>query len=65
MEKHDRVHLYLDHDNAGRKCTEIAKQRSSKFIDESKLYKGYKDLNEWIMNRKLEHKKAKSLRLRQ
>ena len=33
--------------------------------NESKLYKGYKDLNEWIMNRKLEHKKAKSLRLRQ
>jgi len=64
MEKHDRVHLYLDHDNTGRKCTKIAEQRSSKFIDESKVYKGCKDLNEWIMKRELEQKKAQSLRLR-
>jgi hypothetical protein len=64
MEKHDRIHLYLDTDNAGIKCTEIAKQRSSKFIDESKVYKGQKDLNEWIMNCELEPKKAQLLRLR-
>jgi DNA primase len=64
MEKHDRIHLYLDHDNAGRKCTKIAEQRSSKFIDESKFYKGHKDFNEWIMNREPEHKKAQSLSLR-
>ena len=64
MEKHDRVHLYLDHDNAGRTCTKIAEQRSSKFTDESKLYKGFKDLNEWIMKRELEQKKSQSLRLR-
>lgn len=50
MEKHDRIHLYLDHDEAGRKCTANALKRSIKFHDESKLYKGYKDLNDWIMN---------------
>lgn len=49
MEKHDHVHLYLDHDNAGRKCTLMAKKRSVKFQDESKFYKGYKDLNECIV----------------
>jgi len=50
MEKHQRIHLFLDHDNGGRKCTSLALKRSVKFTDESKLYKGYKDLNEWMMN---------------
>ncbi len=50
MGKHERVHLYLDHDNAGRKCTEIALQRSHNFKDESTLYQGYKDINDWAMN---------------
>jgi hypothetical protein len=50
MEKHRSIHLYLDRDLTGRKCTEFALKRSPKFIDESKLYKGYKDLNDWIVN---------------
>jgi hypothetical protein len=50
MEKHDKIHLYLDHDQAGRKCTQLAEKRSEKFHDESNLYKDYKDLNEWLMN---------------
>jgi hypothetical protein len=65
MEKHDNIHLYLDHDEAGRKCTQLAQKRSEKFHDESKLYKGYKDLNEWLINfgkvQKLRH--SKGLRL--
>ena len=48
MEKHDTIKLYLDNDTAGRKWTETALKRSPKFQDESKLYKGYKDLNEWL-----------------
>ena len=50
MEKHREIHLYLDHDNAGRKCTNLALKRSPKFRDESKLYKGFKDVNDWMMN---------------
>ena len=50
IEKHDKIYLYLDHDEAGRKCTLLAQKRSEKFHDESKLYKGYKDLNEWLIN---------------
>ncbi len=48
MEKHESIHLYLDNDAAGRKCTSIARERSVKFKDESKLYQVCKDLNEWI-----------------
>jgi|ERR1035437_7548644 DNA primase len=59
MEKHENIHLYLDHDNAGRKWTNIAEKRSLKFKDESKFYKGHKDLNDWLMNfGKLEKKKS-------
>jgi len=47
MEKHEHIHLYLDHDNAGKKGLEFAQNRSRKYVDESKLYMGYKDLNEW------------------
>lgn len=50
MEKHEQIHLYLDHDNAGRKCTEMALQRSKNVKDESNLYQGYKDINDWAMN---------------
>ncbi len=50
MEKHQSVHPYLDQDKAGRQCTDLAQKRSMKFHDDSKLYKGYKDLNDWTMN---------------
>ncbi len=50
MERHEHVHLYLDHDQAGRKFTEMALKQSTKFSDESNLYKGYKDVNEWKVN---------------
>jgi len=64
MEKHESIHLYLDHDKEGIKCTDIAKNRSLKFIDESKFYKEHKDLNEWLMNSvkpELKIKKSHSL----
>ena len=59
MEKHEHIHLYLDHDEAGKKCLDIALKRSSGYKDESKLYEGYKDLNDWVMHfGKLEHKQS-------
>ena len=50
MEKHQSIHLYLDQDEAGRKNTKLALKRSAHFKDESKLYKGHKDLNDWLIN---------------
>jgi hypothetical protein len=59
MEKHEHIHLYLDHDEAGKNCLDIALKRSSKYKDESSLYEGYKDLNNWVMYfGKLEHKQS-------
>lgn len=62
MEKHQSVHLYFDQDKAGRDCTDLAQKRSMKFQDESKLYRGYKDLNDWIMNLGKEKKQSHSMR---
>lgn len=42
------VSLFLDRDAPGRKQTESLLALSSKNRDESSLYSGYKDLNEWI-----------------
>jgi hypothetical protein len=63
LEKHGQIHLYLDHDNSGRKCTQSAKERSLKYRDASSFYKGYKDLNDWKMKAHLTEKKQKSLRM--
>lgn len=51
MQEHQRVHLYLDNDKTGQKCTQKALDLDSqKFKDERKLYKNYDDLNDWLMN---------------
>jgi hypothetical protein len=48
MEKHERIKLCLDNDDAGKKHVALALKRSPKFEDGSKLYKGCEDLNEWL-----------------
>ncbi len=48
MEKHEKIHLYLDNDKAGKECVTQAMQRTNRVIDESSLYNGHKDLNEWL-----------------
>lgn len=59
IEKHEQIHLYLDHDGAGKKYLELTLKRSSRYKDESSLYNGYKDLNQWVMNfGKLKHKQS-------
>lgn len=48
MEQHDAVRLFLDRDKGGQRCTELALSWGKKYRDESGLYKGYNDLNEWM-----------------
>jgi hypothetical protein len=50
MERHEQIKLYLDHDKTGQNCSRYALSLSMKYKDESKLYKNYKDLNDWVMN---------------
>ncbi|MDP2338989.1 MAG: toprim domain-containing protein [Bacteroidota bacterium] len=50
MEQHQSIRLYLDRDDAGQKYSKRALSMSTKYADESKLYKNHKDLNDWMVN---------------
>ncbi|WP_018629577.1 toprim domain-containing protein [Niabella aurantiaca] len=51
MREHDKVHLYMDNDKTGQNCTlKALALDNKKFIDESRLYKNYGDLNDWLMH---------------
>lgn len=61
MEKYPSIHLYLDRDKAGIKTTLEAVALGKGYQDKSHLYKGYKDLNDYLINQRQEQKQ----RLRQ
>lgn len=61
MKEHNKVNLYLDRDNAGRKHTQIALKWEIKYIDKSNLYKNYKDLNEYLINKNIQQKSKLNL----
>ena len=47
--EYESIHLFLDNDTAGQKCSALALKIDDKYVDESALYRNYKDLNEWIV----------------
>lgn len=49
LEAHHRVHLYLDRDDAGRAATRNTLVMGVGYRDKSGLYRGYKDLNELLV----------------
>lgn len=51
MENYAVVHLYLDNDSTGKKYLLKARSINERFIDESALYKNYKDLNDFLNQR--------------
>jgi DNA primase len=59
IEKHDSIHLYLDNDKAGQECTKTLQQRCEKVIDQSGLYQGYKDLNDWWVSSQKQQQKLR------
>ncbi|HRI21275.1 MAG TPA: toprim domain-containing protein [Panacibacter sp.] len=61
MEQHEQIHLFLDRDKAGLLQTEKALKLSKQYKDESHLYKGYKDLNDWLTGKKMCQKQGHSL----
>jgi DNA primase len=51
MQEHSSVHLYLDNDKTGNKCTlQALSLNAEKFKDERQLYQKYNDLNDWLIN---------------
>ncbi|MDX9883107.1 MAG: toprim domain-containing protein [Prolixibacteraceae bacterium] len=50
MEQHRIIRLYLDRDTTGQNSSRRALSIRPEYLDESILYKGFKDLNQWLMN---------------
>ncbi|VXB83457.1 toprim domain-containing protein [Maribacter litoralis] len=48
---YDEIDLYLDHDETGRKITDKFVNEQMNFQDCSKLYLGYNDVNDWLINK--------------
>lgn len=49
MEQYSNIHLFLDRDRMGIKCTQQALQWSSKYKDQSRYYQRFKDLNDCLI----------------
>jgi hypothetical protein len=53
LEKHNTINLYLDRDKAGLKQTREALRISNRYKDASSIYKGYKDMNDWLTGKRM------------
>lgn len=56
LERHKTIRLWLDRDAAGRRCTQAALSLSSRYRDESGRFAPCKDLNEWLVQRRVKRK---------
>ena len=66
MENYNRIHLFLDRDPMGIKSTRQALEWSSKYLDQSRYYKEFKDLNEYLVNsasQEIKQKRKRGMRL--
>jgi hypothetical protein len=61
MERHRSINLYLDRDQPGIRQTEKALKWNKKFTDCSEVYKGFKDLNDFLTNKPLKPEQGKRL----
>ncbi|MCS3797985.1 CHC2 zinc finger domain-containing protein [Niastella sp. OAS944] len=62
MEQYNQLHLILDRDIAGMKCTKQALQWDrDKYIDRSDFYQNYKDLNDWLIHHQHSQKQSQKI----
>lgn len=61
MENHQQIVLYLDRDAAGENCTKHALKSSSKYLDGRKIYSGYKDFNDLLVQQNIQEKPVKRI----
>jgi len=52
LEGYDMVNLFLDRDQAGQNCSKSATELDGRYNDRSCLYEGFKDLNDWLVNKR-------------
>ncbi len=59
MEQHTQIHLFLDRDKAGLRCSEQALKSSNLYINQSFRHRGFKDLNDLLIQNPAPEKKEK------
>lgn len=52
LKRHDTIYTFLDNDDAGRKCLNEIRKLGKTVSDQSKIYNGYKDLNDYLCGKK-------------
>ncbi|GAC1496950.1 MAG: toprim domain-containing protein [Flavisolibacter sp.] len=62
MEQHCEIHLFLDRDEAGLRCSEHALRSSNLYINQNFRYKQFKDLNDFLTQNQDPKKKKISLK---
>jgi len=62
MEENQKVQLYLDRDEAGKKHTQTALHWNQKYTDQSHLYKNHKDLNDFLVRKNQQQKQVLKMR---
>lgn len=50
LEHYKSINLYLDNNKAGQICSSYALSLSGKYQDQSSIYKGYEDLNDFLVS---------------
>ena len=57
LERQKAIYTYLDNDDTGRKCLSEIQKLGIAINDQSEVYKGYKDLNDYLCGKKQVQKK--------
>ncbi|MCG2462897.1 hypothetical protein K8352_19195 [Flavobacteriaceae bacterium F89] len=50
LDVYNRTELYLVNDDSGKRTAKTLKENNKDCIDRSSLYRGFKDINEWIVS---------------
>ncbi len=52
LKQHGTIYTFLDNDDAGRKCLNEIRKLDVTVSDQSKMYNGYKDMNDYLCGKK-------------
>ncbi len=62
--KHRTIHCFLDNDEAGRKALEEVRKFGKEVVDQSPIYAGYKDMNDYLIARNIEAKPRPRMKIK-